>query len=119
MIQIFVNGGWSMFPVVLLGLAACAAGVVDAVRGRAEGGSTLKALSVATGLVSVGGTALNLATVGYAVSGNAEWAASSAIILQGVAESLGPVIFGAALLGIAWVAKAVATRRATAATAAA
>lgn len=115
MIEIFINGGWSMFPVALLGLVACAAAVRFAMRPDSAAKSALGTLSVAESLVAIGGLALNLATVGYAVSNRPEWANNPAIVMQGVAESLGPVIFGAALLGLAWAIAAIGSRKPAAA----
>ena len=99
--EFFAMGGFPMFVIVIFGLI----GVVNAGRfawapsaGRVP---YLVAVGVAVALAGVGGMATDLVKVAVTVAGNDEWAHGpdfGAIVLQGIGESLTPVVLACGML---------------------
>lgn len=97
----FVMGGFPMIVIVVFGLV----GIVNAARfawapspGRV---GYLTALGLAVALAGVGGMATDLIAVSVQVPAHPEWVAESGlgmIVLQGVGESLTPVVLASGML---------------------
>lgn len=113
MVAFFLGGGFSMFIVALLGLAALGAAFRFVRAPAAETVGALRALSAATGFGSLAGMAANLATVCQHVPSNPTFAHDphvGLIVLTGIGESLAPVILGFGLLTAAWLVAALGGR---------
>lgn len=99
--QFFLNGGFPMWVIMVFGLL----GVVNAGRfawapspGRI---GYLVAIGLAVLFAGIGGTATDIMTVCFHIPQNDEWAHSPdlhLILLQGLGESLSPIIFASGLL---------------------
>lgn len=97
----FMMGGFPMFVIVIFGLL----GVVNAARfawapspGRV---AYLVAVAVAVAAAGVGGMAIDLVTVSTKVPEHPEWIAESGlgmIVLQGVGESLTPIVLASGMI---------------------
>jgi hypothetical protein len=73
---------------------------------------TVVALTVATSFASLVGLASDLSGVGYTVARNDEFKDDLArITLEGLAESMSPLILGGTLLCVTWLVMAVGYRR--------
>jgi hypothetical protein len=103
MLTFFKEGGFPMFFLLAFGLAALVlAGLYARVPSRARLRQTI-ALSFATGFTAVTGTAKAIAMVGHHVSAylarHPEMALPE-VLLQGLAESMAPLILGFTLLSL-------------------
>jgi len=106
-------GGWSMYPVLVLGLVAL--GIAIAASGR----PTQPRIALAMGLLraelyfSVGGYAMNVATTFFAVSQYAHESIESMwlMVFTGLYESTSPIIMGLAFLALGHLALAIAAYR--------
>lgn len=99
----FMNGGWSMWFLALVGALAVVAAGKFALRPDASQLDRIRCLSQALAWGVVGGVASDLAAVGLHIPARPEWAHSPdlpLIILQGVGESMSPALFGSALLAV-------------------
>lgn len=114
MLEVFRDGGFPMWFILVFGLVALGAAVRFAVRPRPEAMAPIRALTTAT-LFSIGsGTAAALAAVGKKVPANPEWAHSPdlhLIVMTGIGESMAPAILGCSLLSLVWLVMAVGERR--------
>ncbi len=104
-----------MFLVAVAGLSSLWAAAQLVRRPRLEALGQLRALTVATMLSATGGFCSNLATVCLTVPEHPQWANDpkvGLIVLQGLGESLAPLVLGCGLLAAAWLLAAVGGRRA-------
>ncbi|GDX79019.1 hypothetical protein LBMAG42_08300 [Deltaproteobacteria bacterium] len=97
----FAMGGFPMIVIVVFGLV----GIVNAARFAWAPGpgrvGYLAALGVAVALAGVGGMAVDLIAVSVHVPEHPEWVAENGlgmIVLQGVGESLTPIVLASGLL---------------------
>jgi hypothetical protein len=114
MIEFFKAGGFPMFVVLFLGLAALIAAGLFAFRPDEGRVGTIRALSTSTGFSVLAAVAADLATVCYTVASNPEFSKSDElhlIVLMGIAESLTPAIMGCTMLALVWMMVAVGHRR--------
>jgi hypothetical protein len=112
MLQFFINGGVPMVFVLVLGLI----GLVSAARFMRSPDrrkvAPVVALSAATFFAAVAGVASDLMVFTHAVAQNDELLRQpTAVILQGISESMSPVILGSSLLCVTWMVMAVGYRR--------
>ena len=109
--EIFRDGGWSMFFVVLFGFVALGTAAFHAARPDGKHEGFLEWISKATLWSILAGMCSDFATV-FHVTGQMDDAAQrSQIILVGCAESLSPGIFGFVLLSLVAMLTAVGRRR--------
>jgi hypothetical protein len=104
MLTFFQEGGFPMFFLLAFGLAALVVAVLYArVPGRARLRQTV-ALSFATGFTAITGTAKDIATVGHQVPAflarHREMTLKPEVLLEGLAESMAPLILGGTLLSL-------------------
>jgi uncharacterized membrane protein len=116
MLELFQAGGFPMFAVVGFGLAALAAACLFAWRPRAERLGFIVGMSLATAFISIAGVAKGMAKVFTFVShglGDKEWDTMLAtrIVLEGISETMSPVIFGFSLVSLVAFACAIGLRR--------
>lgn len=114
MIEFFKAGGFPMFVVLFLGLAALIAAGFFAFRPDEGRVGTIRALSTSTGFSVLAAVAADLATVCYTIPNNPEFSKSGEvhlIVLMGIAESLTPAIMGCTMLALVWMMVAVGHRR--------
>jgi hypothetical protein len=114
MLQLFLDGGVPMLFVLVLGLAAliAAARFMRAPDARRSG--TVSALTLAAAAAAVTGLATDLAVVGHHVAQSDQFTEPlmlARVCLQGLSESLSPIILGATLLCVTWLVMAVGYRR--------
>jgi hypothetical protein len=103
--QLFRDGGFPMFGIVGFGLAALAAAFLFAVRPRPGALGFISGMAGATLGLTFAGLAADLRAVchnvpqaveqGTVTAGQAHW-----IVLQGISESMAPLIFGFTLLAL-------------------
>ncbi len=103
MLTFFQEGGFPMFFLLAFGLAALVVAVLYArVPGKARLRQTV-ALSLATGFTAVTGTATAVATVGHQATTflvrHREMTLPE-VFLEGLAESMAPLILGGTLLSL-------------------
>lgn len=103
MLTFFQEGGFPMFFLLGFGVAALVVAVLYArVPGKARLRQTV-ALSFATGFTAITGTATDIATVGHQVPAflarHPEMTLPE-VLLQGLAESMAPLILGFTLLSL-------------------
>lgn len=114
-IEFMIEGGWSMWFVLALGLVSLATSASFLKRPSPRQGDIVRSFTRAT-VFSIGtGVSVNLAAVGAKVPANPEWANSPQIhliVMQGIAEALAPASLGFTLLSLAWVVVAVGQRKA-------
>jgi hypothetical protein len=114
MLELFREGGWSMFFVLTFGCVSFVAAVVFAIRPDPRRVDVVRALTRATVFSIAAGIVANIAAVGSHVPANPEWANSPKvhlIVMQGISESMAPGILGFTLLSLAWLVMAVGHRR--------
>ena len=112
--QFFMEGGLSMWFVLLFAAFTLAAAIGFARWPDARRADAVRSFSWATAFSIVSGVCLNLATVGSKVPAGLGWANSPKlplIVMEGIAESLAPAILGFMLLSLAWTVMAVGHRR--------
>jgi hypothetical protein len=100
----FAAGGWVMWFLTLVGGLAVAAAARFALRPDATQLQRMRELNRALSWGVLTGLASDLATVGYTIPSRPDWAHSPdlpLLLLQGIAESMSPVLFGGGLLSIA------------------
>ncbi|HUB09613.1 MAG TPA: hypothetical protein VMB50_21590 [Myxococcales bacterium] len=103
--QVFREGGFPMFGIVGFGLAALAAAGVFAVRPRPGALGFIGGMAGATLALTIAGLAAALRAVFTAVPAAVESNKLTAerahwILLQGISESMAPLIFGFTLLAL-------------------
>lgn len=103
-----------MWFVLSFGLITLAAAVGFARRPRPEAEQAVRSFSRATTFSTVSTLCLDLAAVGSRVPNEPAFANHPRIhfvVMEGIAESLAPVILGSTLLCFAWLVMAVGQRR--------
>jgi hypothetical protein len=120
MLTLMRNGGVPMWFILLFGLMALGAAGYFAVRTERKTYAFIKWMSVATAMAVVSGTAADIGATCFAVSSvvmgkphPSGFPASAwpAMLLEGIAESMSPVIMGASLLGLTALLTAIGRRR--------
>jgi hypothetical protein len=109
--EIFRDGGWSMFFVVLFGFVALGTAAFYAARPDAKHEGFLRWMSWATLWSVLAGMCSDFATTLHVAAQIEEANQRSVIIAQGSAESLSPGIFGFVLLSLVALLTAVGKRR--------
>lgn len=111
MVDFFRAGGWGMWVVLVLSVAALVNAVLFSLKPSEKRMVLIRSLSTATCFASVTAMAMDLSTVFYYVSGLEGWDGSARIPMQGYGESLSPITFGAGMLTLVWMVVAVGVRR--------
>jgi len=114
MIELWLEGGFSMFFVLALGIAALVASAMFARRPDPRKVESVRALAASLLFASLMGLATNLSAVFHKVPARPEWAHSpdlNLIVMSGLGESLAPFILGFACLTIHWLLVAYGFRR--------
>ena len=111
MVELMKAGGWSMWIVLIVGLATMVSAGVFVFRRDARKLALVRALTLATVFAIVTGLCANVAAVmTYAASGPD--VPVHVVVMQGLAEALAPGVLGFTMLSIGWLLVAVGTRRA-------
>jgi hypothetical protein len=111
MVELMKAGGWSIWIVLIFGLATMVAAGVFVFRRDLRKLALVRALTLATVFAIATGLCANVAAV-------MTYAASAAdvplhvVVMQGLAEALAPGVLGFTMLSIGWLLVAVGTRRA-------
>ncbi len=109
----FRAGGWGMFPILFVGLLTLGASAYYAARGDAAVEGSLRALGRAVRwFVAVAVASDLIAVCSYLQRPEVSDDRLTRILLQGVGESLTPVVLGGAFLALSWLFAAVGHRRA-------
>jgi hypothetical protein len=120
MLTLMRNGGFPMWFILLFGLMSLGAAAYFAMRTEQRVYGFIKWMSVATLCTVVSGTAADLGetcfTVASVLQGKPgpagyEHVAWYAMLLEGVAESMSPVIMGVSLVGLTALLTAIGRRR--------
>lgn len=112
MLQFFLNGGFPMWIILLVGLVAMLTAIRFAWRPTADLLGQLKALTRALGYAIMAATVADLITVCTRVPADPEMSREPALyVLQGIGESLSPVALGASFLFFTWILIALGLRR--------
>jgi hypothetical protein len=125
MLTLFRNGGVPMWFILLFGLVALGGAAFFAARAERKLLGFIKWMSLATVFSVLSGTAADLGTtcftVSHAITGqwpngtpfkyDGPW---SAMLLEGIAESMSPMIMGMSLLALTALLTAIGSRRADA-----
>lgn len=113
-IHFMTEGGWGMWFVLTFGLITLGAAVGFARRPRLEAEQAVRSFSRATTFSTLSTLCLDLAAVGSRVP-NAPGIENHPhihfVVMEGIAESLAPVILGSTLLCLVWLLMAVGQRR--------
>lgn len=109
--EIFRDGGWSMFFVVLFGFVALGTAAFYAARPDGKHEGFLKWMARATLWSILAGVCSDFATVFHVCGQIEEPAKRTQIAFVGAAESLSPGIFGFVLLSLVALLTAVGRRR--------
>jgi len=111
MVEFMKAGGWSMWLVLIFGLATLVAAAVFVFRRDLGKLALVRALTLATVFAVATGLCGNVAAVMHYAAGDTD-APVHVVVMQGLAESLTPGVLGFTLLSISWLLVAVGTRRA-------
>ena len=116
MMELFRAGGFSMFGVVAFGLAALVAAALFARGPRPERLGFIASMAFGTAFMSLAGTVSDLAKVftfvpSLVTDGKLDRAQLPLIVMQGISESMSPMIFGFTLLALVGFTCAVGFRR--------
>ena len=111
MVEFMKAGGWSMWIVLIIGLATMVAAGFFLFRRDLGKLALVRALTLATVFAMATGLCANVAAVMTYAAGNAD-VALHVVVMQGLAEALAPGVLGFTMLSIAWLLIAVGTRRA-------
>lgn len=112
MVEFMKAGGWSMWFVLILGLATLAAAILFVARRELGKLALVRALSLATLFAIASGLCANVAAVMTYATDHALEGELVEVVMHGLAESLAPGILGFTMLSISWLLVAVGTRRA-------
>jgi len=105
-------GGYSMWVVLFVTIAALVAAIAFVARADLRKLALVRALTSAGVFAIVGGLSSNLAAVFYfAAHMDREGGPADRVVLQGLGESMGPAILGFTILALSWILVAVGTRR--------
>ncbi len=108
----FRQGGWGMFPVLIVGLVSLGSAAFFAARGDAGLRPSLRALSRALVGFMVTAVASNLIAVCFFLQRpELDDGTRVRLLLQGTGESLTPLTLGGAFLALLWLLVAVGERR--------
>lgn len=113
-VEFMLEGGWSMWFVLAIGLVTLAMSVSFLKWPNARQADIVRSFTRATVFSIVTGLSVNIAAVGAKVPANPEWANSPQIhliIMQGIAEAIAPASLGFTLLALAWLVVAVGQRK--------
>lgn len=114
MMDFFRAGGFGMWLVLALGIAALITAGLFARSPDERRMSMIRALTWATIFSAITAVASNLSMVFYTVPSKPEWAQSPdmpLIVMTGLAESLAPMILAGGFLTMVWLVAAVGMRR--------
>lgn len=120
MLTFFRNGGVPMWFILLFGLMALGASAYFAARAERKLLGFIQWMSIATAFTVLSGTAADIGTTCFTVAGVIEGHTPPpgyasvpwyAMLLEGIAESMSPVIMGASLLALTALLTAVGRRR--------
>jgi hypothetical protein len=116
MVELFAAGGFPMYAVVGFGLAALVAACLFAWHPKWERLGFIVGTSIATIFIALAGVAKDMATVFTFVHHQLEgddWSERLAtrVILQGMSESMSPVIFGFSFVALVAFVCAIGCRR--------
>ncbi|MBI2378039.1 MAG: hypothetical protein HYV07_28820 [Deltaproteobacteria bacterium] len=114
MLEFFQAGGAPMFVLLALGVVALVAAGRFAHRPSREALGPIDALRRALIYASIAGLASDLMAVFTQVPAHPEWSKSPElhlIVMQGLGESMSPVVFGFTILNVMYVLVAVGERR--------
>lgn len=112
MVEFMKAGGWSMWFVLILGLATLAAAILFVARRELGKLALVRALSLATLFAIASGLCANVAAVMTYAADHAPEGELVEVVTRGLSESLAPGILGFTMLSISWLLVAVGTRRA-------
>ena len=110
MIEFFRAGGFHMWVVLALGVATLASAFALLREPDPRRLGVVRAFTWATAFATIVGTAADLIAVFHYMARSED--ADVHNLYQGLAEALSPLVLGAAILSVAWLAVAVAVRRA-------
>jgi hypothetical protein len=111
MVEFMMAGGWSMWIVLIFGLATLVAAAVFVFRRDLGKLALVRALTLATVFAVCTGLCANVAAVMTHAAGRTDIPVH-VMVMQGLAESLAPGILGFTMLSVGWLLVAVGTRRA-------
>ena len=112
MYELFRNGGWGMYPIVLFGFAALATSGYFAMRGDGRTKGFLGYITYAMAWSMLTSLASNLIAVNSYVQSHPLKGDELAItLLQGFAEALSPIVLGPAFLTAVYLLAAVGQRK--------
>lgn len=113
-VEFMLEGGWSMWFVLAIGLVTLAMSVGFLKRPSAGQADIVRSFTRATVFSIATGLSVNIAAVGSKVPANPEWANSPQIhliVMQGIAEAIAPSSLGFTLLALAWLVVAAGQRK--------
>ncbi len=113
MVEFFQEGGWGMYPVLIVGLVLLGSAAYFAIDRSAARLRFMGALSLALVVFSVQSLIVDMATVFWALSDGNRFAGADrvAILLEGLKESSRPMTLGLGLLGLALICVAIGVYR--------
>jgi Flp pilus assembly protein TadB len=111
MIEFFKDGGWSMFVILLFGAIALATAALHAARPDARREGFLKGMARAVMWATLAGAASDLGTTWQFTSKIVDDTERSRTTLEGLAESMSPLIMGFVILAIVAFLAAIGRRR--------
>jgi hypothetical protein len=106
------QGGWAMWFILAVGVAALVNAVLYARRPEDRRIAVVRTLSTATVFITLSGVAAGFATTMHGVTSDPEMRKELArFCMIGLAESLANAILGFTLLGLTWMIAALGARR--------
>lgn len=109
----FRLGGWGMYPILVVGLVCLGTSAFYAARGDATVEGSIRSLSRALGWFIATAVASDLTTVFFFLQRpEVPEGKLTRILLEGLGESLTPLVLGGAFLALSWLFTAVGQRRA-------
>jgi hypothetical protein len=114
MVMLFMEGGFSMWFIMLVGLLSLLGAGWFAFRGERKVLGWTAWLTGATAASTIAGFSMDFGKVAHVIAERASEPDAHAMLLQGIGESMSPVILGSALIAAACVLLAIGSRRAEA-----
>lgn len=111
MIEFFKDGGWSMFVILLFGALALATGAYHAARPDERHEGFLKWMSMATLWATLAGVASDFGATFHFTTRIEDDSERARTVLEGLGESMSPLVMGFALLALAAFLGAIGRRR--------
>jgi hypothetical protein len=113
MLELFRAGGFGMWVLLGLGVFTLVTSALFARSPDERRYALLRALSVATALSAVTALATNVIAVMYTVARNAPRFEGrvALVVMEGLGESLTPIVLGGAILTVVWFVAAFGVRR--------